>query len=293
MDYLYVCNTGSDYLSRVNLESFEETDRITLNNKLGKVGPHGLYCWKSDLITANSYSNSISRIDMVKGIEGNSYYIGMHCNDVGVFADEAYIACGESNNIVVFDLNLDKIVEEIPCGIFPHSIAIDKNTGTVAVANMGSDSVTLIGCSSRENIREIKVGPYPTKCVFSRDGKKLFVCESNLGSDATGTIAIISLPYCGVEARIPAGKGSVDICCLEQVCYVSNFSEGSLSVIYLQDMEQVKTINIGGMPRGIANKGRYLYIGDNYGNRLIRYDIYNERKKIIPIGGEPTGIIVI
>ena len=36
-----------------------------------------------------------------------------------------------------------------------------------------------------------------------------------------------------------------------------------------------------------------IYIGDNYNNLLIKVNIENEKKDYIPIGGEPTGMILI
>lgn len=293
MDYLYVCNTASDYISKVELRAFEEKEKIVLSNKGNKVGPHGICCWKSDLITANSYSNSITRIDIVQGKEEASYYVGRHCNDVDVFEDTAYIICGESNDIVAFDLISNKIVEEIPCGSLPHSIAINKNTGLIAVSNMESDSITLINPRTNDSLKEVKVGPYPTKAIFCRDGKNIFVCESDLGSDRVGNISIVSLESLSVVDRIKVGKAPVDLWCDGLVCYVSNFNEGTVSVVYLEDKEEVKKIDIGGMPRGIVKKGRYLYIGDNYSNLLVKYDVYMDKKKVIPIGGEPTGMTLI
>jgi YVTN family beta-propeller protein len=293
MDYLYICNTASDYVSKVDPGTFAESEKITLSNKGTKVGPHGICCWKNDLITANSYSNSISRIDLIQGKEKASYYIGRHCNDVDVYKDIAYIICGESNDIVAFDLMSNKIIEGIPCGSLPHSIAIEKDSGLMAVSNMESDSITLIDLGTNEGLKEIKVGPYPTKVIFCGDGKSIFVCESNLGSDNRGTISIVSIESCSVVNRIDVGKAPVDLWCDGLVCYVSNFNEGTVSVVYLEDKEEVKKIYTGGMPRGIVKKGRYLYIGDNYNNLLLKYDVYTDRKKVIPIGGEPTGIILI
>jgi YVTN family beta-propeller protein len=293
MDCLYICNTASDYISRINVEKFIEANKIPLNSRFGKSGPHGICCWKSDIITANSYSNSISKIDIINGKEMGSYYIGGNCNDVEVYRDEAYITCGEANNLTIFDLNINKIVEEIPCGNFPHSISINRQKGLIAVANMESDSVTIIDCSDKEHSKEIKVGSYPTKAIFSKDKEYIYVCESNLDSDDNGAISIISLNSLTILKRISVGKGPVDLCCDDKLCYISNFTEGSISIVYLKDMEEIKKVYLGGMPRGIVNKDRYLFIGDNYCNTLIRYDIYKDRKKSIPIGGEPTGMILV
>ena len=292
MDYLFICNMSSDYISKISLGSFKE-EKITLCNGAGKVGPHGICSWGSDLIIANSFGNSISKIDIVEGAEVGNYYIGSHCNDVDTFCNEAYVACGESNTITIFDLISNKIVEEIPSGNHPHSIIVNKKNAFVATTNMESDSITLLNCLNKDFIKEIKVGPYPTKAVFSKDGKYLYVCESNLGSDKRGSIGIVSLSNFSIIDRIYAGKSPVDMFYDCGVCYVSNFNEGTVSIIYLEDKEEVKKIDIGGMPRGIVKKGRYLYVGDNYGSLLIKYDIYKERKKVITIGVEPTGMTVV
>ena len=292
MEYLYICNTASDYISKIDLEILH-LGKITLCNKTGRVGPHGICSWGSNLITANSYSNSISMIDPVQGNEIGNQYIGIHCNDVDVYEDDAYIPCGELNNIVVFDLKLNKIVEELPCGNSPHSIAIHKKLGLLVVTNMESGSITLVDCKNKENNKEISVGPYPTKALFSEDGKSIYVCESNIGSDKNGSISIISLNTLSLANRVSVGRSPVDFYCDGIICYVSNFNEGTISMVYLQDRGELKKIVVGGMPRGIIKKGRYLYVGDNLCNMLIKYDIYKDEKKVIIIGGEPTGMILI
>jgi DNA-binding beta-propeller fold protein YncE len=290
MDYVYICNMASDYISRVELTQLKE-EKITLCNKNGRVGPHGLCSFQGTLIIANSYSNSISRVDMSSCREVDSYYIGMHCNDVDIYGNEAFITCGESNNIVVFDLYQNKLLEEIPVGNLPHSIAINKQ-GIVAVSNMEGGTITLLDCAKRDYNKEIKVGPYPVKVLFSQDGRELYVCESNLGSDKAGTIAVLSIDNLNVIKRIQVGKSPVDMFIEESFGYVSNFSEGSISVVALNTGKEIKKIYLGGMLQGIVKDEGYLYVGDNYGNKLIRFDIIKERKKIIPIGLEPAGMIL-
>lgn len=281
---------ASDYISKVELAQLKE-EKITLCNKSGRVGPHGLCRFQGTLIIANSYNNSISRIDMASCREVDSYYIGMHCNDVDTYGNEAFITCGESNNIVVFDLYQNKLLEEIPVGNLPHSIAINKQ-GIVAVSNMEGGTITLLDCNRREFNKEIRVGAYPVKVLFSKDGKMLYVCESNLGADKEGTIAVISIENLNVIKRIKVGKSPVDMFIEENFGYVSNFSEGSISLVEINSGKEIKKFYTGGMPQGLVKNGQYLYVGDNYGNKLIRFDVTKERKKIIPIGLEPAGMIL-
>jgi YVTN family beta-propeller protein len=293
MDYLFVCNSGSDNLSKINLKSFKEEARVAVCKSCTKAGPHGLCSWKGAIITANSYDSSISIVD-VMGSEGmEEYYIGGNCNDVAVYKNEAFITCGESNNVVVFDLESKRIIEDIPGGILPHSIDINYSLGYMAICNMENDTVTILDCCSKEVLKNIPVGSYPTRAIFSKDNKYIFVCESYLGNDHCGFINVISTDTLLSIGRIQAGKSPIDICSEDKMCYVVNFSEGYVSFIYLEDMEVVKRTFVGGMPRGIRRKGRFLYIADNYGSQLIKFDIFNNKKEAIAIGKEPIGMTLI
>lgn len=294
MRYLYVCNTSSDYLSKVNLETFKEECKINLRlDALSRVGPHGICTYKNNIIVANSYGNSISIIDIDSDEVIESFFIGMHCNDVVVCNDNAYIICGESNNVIVFDLTKNKIIEEIPCGNHPHSIDIDRQKNILIVTNMESDNITMIDCNDRENIHTIRVGRYPTKAIFTSDGNYILVCESNIGTDYCGAISIISAINRKLLFRIAVGNSPVDFYHDNNYCYVSNFGEGSISILNLKNNKEMKKVQVGGMPRGIIKIQEYIYAGDNYNNLLLRMDILSEKKKAISIGGEPTGMTLV
>lgn len=292
---LYVCNTSSDYVSKINTSTFEEEGRIVLkaNNMNNRVGPHGVCIYKDKLIVANNYTHSISIISLLEEAEESSHYIGVHCNDVVVFRDNAYIICGDINSLIVFDLIQNRILEEIPCGSLPHSIHLNKEKKLLLVSNMYDDSITLIDCKDNGTIKNIRVGAYPTKAVITVDGQHALICESNIGSDFRGSLAVLSLKNYKVINRMTVGNAPVDMYCDEKLCLVSNFGDGTVSCIDINNYNEDKKIIVGGMPRGIIKSGENIYVGDNYNNRLIILNIKNGNKKYIPIGGEPTGMILI
>jgi DNA-binding beta-propeller fold protein YncE len=293
LSHLFVCNTSSDYISKVNLAMFKEECKILLGlDKNNRVGPHGMCVYKDMLLVANSYSNSLSIISLAEEKEIENYFIGMHCNGVEVFEDNAYIICGELNNVIVFNLIKKKIIEEIPCGSFPHSISISKSKKCIVVSNMHSDNITLIDCRNRESIFNIKVSSYPTKAIFDQSGKYILVCESNMGIGPNGTLCIIEGTNLKVIERIKVGNSPVDIFCDKHSSYISNFGDGSVSIVDIDKLKEVKKIKLGGMPMGIFKSGRYIYVGDNYNNLLIQVDVEKENKKAISIGGEPTGMTI-
>jgi YVTN family beta-propeller protein len=293
--YLYLCNTSSDCISKINLNIFSEENRISLktDSMAMRVGPHGICRNNSRLIIANNYSHSISIVSMSKEVEESNYYIGVHCNDVVVFENNAYIICGDLNNLAVFDLLSNKVIEEIPCGNLPHSICLNKEKKLLLVSNMEEDSITLIDCVKNEIIKNIRVGAYPTKAIFTVDGQYSLVCESNIGSDYKGSIAIMSLKNYKIINRVTVGNSPIDMYCNESFCFVSNFGDGTVSVVDVNHYREDKKIIIGGMPRGIIKYGEHIYVGDNYNNLLMKVNIKNESKKYIPIGGEPTGMLLV
>ncbi|NEZ47702.1 YncE family protein [Clostridium niameyense] len=293
MRHLYICNTSTDCISKVNIENFKEENKITLNNyNNDSMGPHGIYAYRGNILVTNSYNNTLSIVDAAQSKEVDNYFVGMHCNDVVAYEDKIYVICGDSDVITVFDANKKRILEQLPCGDLPHSIVINKRDKLIMTSNMGNDSITIVDCNDTNNIKNIRVGSYPTKAMFTVDGKYILVCESNIGSDYKGSIGIISAKNYRLLYRISVGSSPVDMYCDEKICAVSNFGDGTVSLVDINYYEEIKKIIVGGMPRGIYKFKDNLYVGDNYNNQLLKINITKETKTTIPIGGEPTGMIV-
>ncbi|MCY6482796.1 YncE family protein [Clostridium aestuarii] len=294
MNWLYVCNTSSDNISVVNIREFKEEFKISLKvSNAEKIGPHGICIYKDKLLVANNYSNTISVIDVKEKKEIERHFIGMHCNDAVVYKDKAYVICGELNYVVVFNLITNKIDEQIPCGELPHSIEINKQKKLLLISNFENDSLTLIDLEDKKNIKNIRVGAYPTKALFSVGSNHILVCESNIGADIRGSIGILSLKNFRIVNKILVGKYPVDMYIDSKCCFVSNFGEGTVSIVDINNYKEIKKINLGGMPRGIIKINDYIYVGDNYNNLLIRANIQSDNKKAISIGGEPNGMTMI
>ncbi|GAA0181880.1 YncE family protein [Clostridium sediminicola] len=291
MGCLCVCNTNSDTISIVNTENLSLKKTINLRNKENtKVGPHGIIYYKNSIFVVNNYSNNLKIIENFDECNVENHYIGIHCNDLVIYDEKVYVACGESNSVVVFDMLTKKIIEEIPCENQPHSIEINDNKKLMVVSNFNSNSITLIDLEDSRRIYNIRVGEYPTKACFTHLGDKIIVCESNIGNHENGSIRVLSLKELKNEINIKVGKIPVDVFLTDKFSFVSNFGDGSIDIIDLGKYIKKRSIYVGGMPRGIiVDKGK-LFIGDNYNNILIKLDINGKIIKSIPIGKEPTGI---
>lgn len=294
MENLFVCNTFSDDISVVDTELFKEECRINLkNNTYNRVGPHGICLYKNKVLTANNFSNSLSLIDIYKKKLLCDYFIGMHCNDVKVIEGNAFVICGDSNNVVNFSLDKNKVEEEIPCGNLPHSLDVYTHKRLIVTADMISDSITLFDYLHLSSVKNIRVGRFPTKALFSADGEMIYVCESNIGSDRCGSISIYSSRNLRLVCRITVGNAPVDMYCENNYCFVSNFGDGTVSIINTKKFKEINRFEVGGMPRGIIKKGEYVYVGDNYNNLLLKINLLKGEKKAISIGEEPTGMMLL
>ncbi|WP_026884475.1 YncE family protein [Clostridium akagii] len=292
-NYLFVCNTYSDSISIIDIDIFEEIHRIKLNLlKSNRIGPHGVCLYKNKLLIANNYSNSLSLVTPETGKIVSDFFVGMNCNDVKVCGDLAYVICGDSNKIIQFNMEKNEMEEQIPCEDMPHSIDLSKQKQIMVTANMNSDSITIADYGKNNGVRNVRVGSYPTKAIFSIDGNDIYICESNIGSDQCGSISIVSSKDFRILYRIPVGNTPVDMHIEENLCFVSNFGDGTISIVDLNKCRELKRIEIGGMPRGILKYKENLYVGDNYNNLIFRINLNKNSRKKISIGREPSGMLL-
>ena len=295
MNYIYICNTSSDSISKIDAKDFKLIKTIILSkNSNQKIGPHAICRYMDKLLIANNYSEEISILDINEDkLITETFYVGKHCNDIKVNKNFGYILCGDENSINVLDMNEMRIIERIPTEDFPHSIDFDYKKQRILISNMRSDSILISERSKFDKLRRIKVGDYPTKAIFTEDGEEIVVCESNLGSYERGSISIFSSESLKMINKISVGFSPVDMEYEKGICYVSNFGEGTISIIDIYNYNKINKINIGGMPRSIKKMGEYLYVLDNYNNKLYRIDLLTENKKAISIGKEPTGMAFV
>ncbi|MDV3426530.1 MAG: YncE family protein [Bacillota bacterium] len=292
MDFIYICNTSSGNISKVNLKNFREELKISLYSETDdSAGPHGLFRVKDKMYAADSYSNSLSIIDLKYDAERENFKIGGHPNDVIVIKDKAYIICGDTNSVIIFDLISKKITGEIKTGLIPHSITYYNDK--LLISNMGNDTLTVVNIKKNYKVNTVKLGPFPTKAIFAMSGRLIIACESNIGSDNEGSISFIDAHLFKVIYRISIGRCPVNLYVSDNFCFVSNFGDGTLSIVNLKYKEEIKRIEVGGAPSGLIVNNKNVYLTDNYNNKLVRINLFNMEIKKVSIGGEPTAMILI
>lgn len=290
MSSIVLCNTGADSLSKIDLDTFD-VEKILFKFSERPVGPHSIRKYGNEIITANNYSDSISIFSSANFEEIRNIKIGPKPNDLVKVDNKIYTICGESNAVVAYDLNQNRVLWELKIGNWPHSIDYCAKKELLFVSNLEENCTKIINLEDYRIIKTLLTPEYPTKVKISKDKKHIYICESYLGSDENGYLDVFSIETFNRIARIEVGTSPIDMYEDNKNIYISNFTEGSISIIDKKIFKVVKILYIGGMPKGILKKDNKIYIGDYLKGRLIVVE-EEKVKKIIAIESEPNAMIL-
>jgi YVTN family beta-propeller protein len=172
-----------------------------------------------------------------------------------------YVSNSGSNNIMVFDKKLNKVLSIIVTGRSPAGMALDQRQGRAYVALSGDDAIELIDVLSGEVINRLRLytGDRPQELALTPDGKTLLVANKG-----TNTVSFID-PLSFVELRrIEVGRepNSISIHPNGIRAFVFNTLSSTVSVVDIPNKAIITTISTDPAPlRGQFNRrGDRLYI---------------------------------
>jgi YVTN family beta-propeller protein len=184
-----------------------------------------------------------------------------------------YVTNSGSNNIMVFDKKLRKILAVIVTGRGPAGMALDQRQGRAYVALSGDDAIEFIDVLSGEPINRLRLntGDRPQELGLTPDGKTLLVVNKG-----TNTVSFID-PFSFVELkRVDVGRepNSVAINPNGIRAFVFNTFSNSVSVIDIPNKAVIATITTDPAPlRGQFNRrGDRLYIIQEWSAYLTSLD---------------------
>lgn len=310
---LMVTNMGDDSISIIDLDNFCEAMRIHLYaasgladdairiSKRPVVGPHSIVMGRDadTVYSVNSFSNTISAVDINSMKVVETFFAGSHPNDMVFDGDGryAYVTNGDSDSISIIDMEDRKIVCQISVGSMPHGICISPNGEFIYTANMGEDSITVIDTQSNSKVFRIKTGEQPLEVETSADGKFLYVTCSYLEHEKRGTVSVISTNSSRVIKNIEVGMipAGMYLSRRTQNMYVANTGSNDIYVIDLNRFEATRRIKAGNMVRGIiSDEEGHLYITNGEDNTVSVIDeVSGDTTGIYGAGNEPTSMLYI
>lgn len=117
-----------------------------------------------------------------------------------------YVVAREGNSLLVINTVRNKVVREIPVGVNPHSVIVDKSGARAFVSNQWSDNVSVIDLEKAEVNGHVKTGGGPAGLVLSDDEKFLFVVNS-----FTSDVSVIELASGQEVKRVSTGNNPTGI----------------------------------------------------------------------------------
>ncbi|MGL4774728.1 MAG: YncE family protein [Clostridium sp.] len=291
MKYIILSNTSSGVIMILEPKSLK-IKNIYLETIGSKSGPSAIECYKNKIIVINSYSNSLSILDIEKEVEESNHYIGPYPNDIKILDDLALVVCSESNSLVGFNLKDNKIDFEVVLGEFPYGIAVNIEEQLAYVSNMNDNSISIVNIDEKKVVKEVKLEQYPSKLIYSPLRKRIYALESFLGSNENGYVVGISTEDFTIKERVEVGKGPVELYENGDYLYVSNMEDGSISIININLFKEIQRIYIGGMPKGILFNEDKIYVADYLKGIINVIDIIRKKIKTITVGEEPNAMIL-
>jgi YVTN family beta-propeller protein len=184
-----------------------------------------------------------------------------------------YVSNSGSNNIMVFDKKLNKVLSIIVTGRGPAGMALDQRQGRAYVALSGEDAIELIDVLSGEPFNRLRLhtGDRPQELALTPDGKTLLVANKG-----TNTVSFID-SFSFVELkRVDVGKepNSISIHPNGIRAFVFNTFSNSVSIIDIPNRAVMATLTTDPAPlRGQFNRrGDRLYVIQEWSSYLTALD---------------------
>lgn len=288
MENVLICDSTNNRLLIYDLKK-SKLRTIFLEGHGESFGAHDLTIDQNRIYVVNSQNNSIIIINKNTFEFQESFYAGSIPTSIHRVADYIFIACEGTNSVDVISKDSLELLVTIPVRNYPHDIAYSSKNNTIFTANFMDSSISIIDAKDLKEIGNIKSKYYPTRILISEKHNCIISCESCLG-DKQGFIEIFSLETLKPQTRIPVGINPLNICIDRDILYVSNFNDGTISILNLITKEIQGHLYIGGSLGPLCKLDNYLCIGDRKNCKLVLVNLEACTKRTIALGGEPNAI---
>lgn len=251
-------------ISVINTNSNKVEKRIDLKESLA---PHGIVTFPNSnkVGVVTDLGNDLLMVDTETGIiekkirtqQVLSHLLVLHPNK-----PMAYVTNINSSSVSVIDLNLDKVIKIIPCGLGTEGIDITPDGSEIWVTNNKENTISVINTNTNEITKTIRNGKESLRLKFSIDGKH---CLATNARD--GTISVYN-QYSKKQIKTIKIRGKTNL--VERALYhtprpvgllihpnglyafVANSNADRIEVIDMKTLTIVSTIGTGRVPDGMT-----------------------------------------
>ncbi|HWJ90955.1 MAG TPA: YncE family protein [Flavisolibacter sp.] len=235
------------------------------------------------------YVSHASQVNILNEQTGDSAGIIPNTNGVhGIAFDNAlnrgYTSNGRTNNITVFDLATNAVIQQVGTGENPDAILFEPYTGMIITCNGRSKNLSVIDPKTNQVLATIDVGGKPETAVSNGAGK-LFV-----NIEDRNEIAVIDLKQHKVQTRWPLGgaEGPTGLAFDPKSKRLFAGCDKWLVVVNAEDGNVVTKLPIGKGCDGVAFDGRRatIYTSNGEGSMTVIKEV--SPQKFTVEGNYPT-----
>jgi gliding motility-associated-like protein len=206
---------------------------------------------------------------------------------------DGYLYLGGNNSVIPVDADIGQQTGNIPAGNLTAGIAVSPDGTQVYVANINSNTISVISTATNTVLSTISVGPSPLGVCFSPDGKRAYVTHITTSSVSvinTSTASVITTVHVG---NYPYGIGASPD---GKTIYTANTQASTVTAINTADNTVKATIPISFGPTGIVvspDNSRVYVTSAQYKGHLGVIDVAtNSLITKIPVGDVSAGVCI-
>ncbi len=241
--------------------------------------------------------NTLSVVDLVRHEPAGTIDLGEihrpHCIHVGA-SGRLYVTTDEPAGLVVLDPVKRAVLRHYPVGqSLPHMLAVSADETRAFTADTGSGTISVIALDSDAPVRHIEIGGLPQGFAWSRDGKRLFVC--NRAGDA-----VLALdPVTGaVEARatVTGHPHRLSLVPDGRFLLATGIESGDVIVLETGSLREVTRFRVGRRADGVTvdPAGKYGYVAVQDEDKVVKFSL-TDWKPVLEIKTrskpDPVGVL--
>ncbi len=298
-DQLVVLNKDEDTVSFVDVETGETTEVVEtdFNPHEVAISPDGSRAYVTCSLGGSLLAIDTDAYEVVDRFEHESFDFP-HGLAVRESADELWLASTYSSQLFVFDVETMELLDTFPTyQDKSHMVALSPDEGTAYVANIGSDTVTVVDCNDRRIVADPPVGESPEGIGVDPDTGEVLVANQD-----DGMLTVLDPDTLTESNKALLGETPIRVMLSPDGRYalVPNRESDSVSVIdteHVRDGErrpwEIARIPVGIWPGGtvFAPDGDRAFVANNKTNdvSVIDVDAFEEVDRY-ETGIHPDGI---
>ncbi len=184
-------------------------------------------------------------------------------------------------------LDIDHVIQ---VGSVPKFVATSPDERLVLVSNWCSWDLSIVDTEKNQEIKRIKLGPYPRGIVVDAASEKAYIAVMGSYEIAEVDLRTFSVKWLRNIGRSPR---HLNIDPAGKYLYASLNGEGKIAKISLPNGKLIKKISTGNAPRSmvLSDNGQRLYVvnySDNTVSKIRTHDMKVIQK--LNVGANPIGI---